>query len=230
MGGLFTPARRRGVEWLDVTADPGLQCRSHRDIALSNRLFGGLRAVRAEVEGMLVAGGVVTLLDVGTGTGDVPGDLNRIARQRGVTLASVGVDGRLELVRQGTHARLLAGVCADALHLPFAPRSFDVVVASQLLHHFAMEDAVAVLRELDRVARRRVVISDLRRSWVAVGGLWLVSFPLRFHKVSRHDGVLSILRGFEAPELSAMIREATGVVPRVRNRAGWRVTASWTPA
>ena len=230
MGGLFTPARRRGVEWLDVTADPGLQCRSHRDIALSNRLFGGLRAVRAEVEGMLVAGGVVTLLDVGTGTGDVPGDLNGLARQRGVTLASVGVDGRLELVRQGTQARLLAGVCADALHLPFAPRSFDVVVASQLLHHFAMEDAVAVLRELDRVARRRVVISDLRRSWVAVGGLWLVSFPLRFHKVSRHDGVLSILRGFEAPELSAMIRAATGVVPRVRNRAGWRVTASWTPA
>jgi SAM-dependent methyltransferase len=230
VGGLFTPARRRGVEWLDVTADPGLQCRSHRDIALSNRLFGGLRAVRAEVEGMLVAGGVVTLLDVGTGTGDVPGDLNGLARQRGVTLASVGVDGRLELVRQGTQARLLAGVCADALHLPFAPRSFDVVVASQLLHHFAMEDAVAVLRELDRVARRRVVISDLRRSWVAVGGLWLVSFPLRFHKVSRHDGVLSILRGFEAPELSAMIRAATGVVPRVRNRAGWRVTASWTPA
>jgi hypothetical protein len=97
-------------------------------------------------------------------------------------------------------------------------------------HHFATEEAISALRELNRVARRRVIVSDLRRSWVAAGGLWLVSFPLGFHRVSRHDGVVSILRGFDVTELSALVTDAVGVTPVVRKRAGWRVTASWAPA
>jgi SAM-dependent methyltransferase len=230
MAGLFTPARRRGVELLDVTADPALQCRSHRDIALSNRLFGGLRAVRAEVNAATEPGASLSLLDVGTGTGDVPRALLRVARQRGLALAAIGVDDRAELVRQAMAEHGTPGVCADALSLPFADRAFDIVVASQLLHHFATEEAISALRELNRVARRRVVVSDLRRSWVAAGGLWLVSFPLGFHRVSRHDGVVSILRGFDVTELSALVSDAVGVTPVVRRRAGWRVTASWAPA
>jgi hypothetical protein len=86
-----------------------------------------------------------------------------------------------------------------------------------------------MLRELHRVARRRVVVADLRRSWVAAAGLWLVSFPLGFHPVSRHDGVVSVLRGFDGQELAGMVREAVGVVPAVRHRFAWRVTASWGP-
>jgi len=87
-----------------------------------------------------------------------------------------------------------------------------------------------VLRELQRVARLRVIVSDLRRSWLAAAGIWLASFPLRFHPISRHDGVLSVLRGFTAAELSAHVVRATGTVPAVSRRLGWRVTASWTPA
>ena len=45
---------------------------------------------------------------------------------------------------------------------------------------------------------------------MAVAGLWLVSFPLGFHRVSRHDGVVSILRGFEASELSNLVQQAVG--------------------
>lgn len=120
-------------------------------------------------------------------------------------------------------------VCADARALPFGTRSVDVVCCSQVLHHFSNGDAMRVLRELDRVARRRVIVADLRRSWVAVAALWSVSFPLRFHPVSRHDGVVSILRGFTRAELRALVREAVGVEPRVTYRVGFRVTASWTP-
>lgn len=226
---LLTPARRRGVEWLDVDADAALQRRSHRDIALSNRLFGGVHAVRAELAPWLVPeAGAVTLLDVGTGTGDIPERLRKEAARRGVSLQVIGLDGRMELVR-ATRELPVPGVCGDALDLPFATRSFDFVIASQVLHHFTHDDAVRLVREMNRVARRRAVIADLRRSWVAVAGLWLVSFPLGFHRVSRHDGIVSILRGFESPELRDLVKGATGVVPSVRRRPGWRITASWTP-
>jgi SAM-dependent methyltransferase len=225
----LTPARRRGVEWLDVDRDPALQRRSHRDIALANRLFGGIHAVKAELEPeMQRVSGSVTLLDVGTGTGDIPERLRQAAAARNIRLDVFGLDGRVELVK-ATREWPVAGVAGDALALPFAARSFDFVIASQVLHHFAFDDAAQLIREMHRVARRRVIIADLRRSWVAVAGLWLVSFPLGFHRVSRHDGVVSILRGFEVPELRELVRHAVGVEPEVRKRLGWRVTASWSP-
>jgi len=225
----LTPARRRGVEWLDEDRDPALQRRSHRDIALANRLFGGIHAVRAELAPWLPqSGSSATLLDVGTGTGDIPDRLRKLAASEKISLEVFGLDGRVELVK-ATREFPVAGVAGNALDLPFASRAFDFVIASQVLHHFTADDAMQLVREMHRVAKRRVVIADLRRSWVAVAGLWLVSFPLGFHKVSRHDGVVSILRGFEPSELRDLVHEAVGVAPRVRRRMGWRVTASWSP-
>jgi hypothetical protein len=102
-------------------------------------------------------------------------------------------------------------------------------MCSQLLHHFADDDLASIIRELDRVARRRVVIADLQRSHVAAAGFWLASFPLGFHPVTRHDGVVSVYRGFVAGELREIIARVTGVVPVVRQHLGFRLTASWTP-
>ena len=121
-----------------------------------------------------------------------------------IALRTVGVDASEPLARNAA-CDALPTARADALRLPFADESVDIVLCSQLLHHFEDELAVALLRELDRVARHRVIVSDLRRSWLAASGIWLVSFPLRFHPVSRHDGVVSVLRGFTRPTLYSIV-------------------------
>lgn len=227
---MFTPARRRGIEILDdPNVDPAVRERSLNDVARSNKWLGGLRAATLELDAALdglPAG--ATLLDVGTGLADIP---YRVARERAGREAPVttfAVDEAPSLLA-AARARVRHVVCANALALPFRDRSIDVVCCSQLLHHFTGDDAKRVLREMNRVARRAVVVSDLRRSWIAMAGFWLVSFPLGFHSVTRHDGVVSVSRGFTVEELAELVMAATGVAPRVRRRLGFRLTARWTP-
>ena len=228
---ILVPPRKRGVEILDLPdVDPKLVTRSLADVARSNALFGGLSSALDELKeafGNLPR--CATLLDVGTGLGDIPSRARELARQNGVDLTTIGLDSALELTRASRQAVSFA-VCGDALRLPFADRSIDIVMCSQVLHHFADADAVTLLREMDRVARVRVVVSDLRRSWIAAAGLWLVSFPLRFHAVSRHDGVVSVLRGFTPEELVDTVTDAVARKPVVHLRPGFRITASWNPA
>ncbi|OYV64129.1 MAG: hypothetical protein B7Z72_13650, partial [Gemmatimonadetes bacterium 21-71-4] len=169
----FTPARHRGIEYLDDPAvSAAVRRRSLRDVVRSNTLLGGAHALLAELDGVLPAPGTtVSLLDVGTGLGDLPDRARRLAARRGVTLAAIGCDASPSLVAAAAAGTALAHAAAgDALALPFRTRSVDIVTCSQLLHHFEFPEARRVLRELDRVARRAVIVSDLRRSWIAVTG------------------------------------------------------------
>ncbi|HEV7704950.1 MAG TPA: methyltransferase domain-containing protein [Gemmatimonadaceae bacterium] len=231
MSSLLTPQRRRGFEILDDPAvDDELRARSLADVARSNTIFGGARAVQAELAMVLDAKSActVSLLDVGTGIGDIPALAAASWRARGKTITTFGVDISPSLLRDARAAGLIP-VCADALALPIATKSVDIVICSQTLHHFEARDAIAVVRELDRVARTRVIVSDIRRSWLAAAGIWLASYPLHFHPVSRHDGVVSVLRGFTPGELKDLVHTATAQTAVARRHLGFRTTASWVP-
>jgi len=245
---MFTPARRRGIEILDdPSQDPTLAVRSLRDVALANRLFGGRRAVVRELSALIRRGladrasadratrhhtppnqMVVTLLDVGTGLGDIPKAATLEAKSIGLQIVTIGLEV-VPAIAKAASASCTHAIVGDAMHLPFADASIDIVTCSQVLHHFDGSAAEALLRECNRVARMGVVIGDLRRSWLAVAGLWSVSFLLGFHPVSRHDGVVSILRGYTTQELRRLARRISGTRVIVRRRFGWRVTATWIP-
>jgi len=230
----LAPSRRRGIELLDdPSSDTALATRSLQDVARSNRWFGGANAVIAELVPVLAAArgrsAPLTLLDVGTGAGDIPELARRIADRGGVRLLTMGLEVTPALAA-ASRPRSGDAIAGDALALPFADRSVDIVACSQVLHHFEAADGARLLAEMNRVARVRVIVADIRRAWAAAAGFWVGSWALGFHPVSRHDGVVSVLRGFRAAELSAAVVAATGCLPSVRNRRGFRVTASWAPA
>ncbi|HEY2853124.1 MAG TPA: methyltransferase domain-containing protein [Gemmatimonadaceae bacterium] len=239
MAFLFVPEREQSAEILDdPSVDPADRARSLSDVERSNVLFGGRRAAMLALRPLFdeLSEPSTTnqhrpqaiLLDVGTGLADLPWRAREIARRRGLDLRTIGVDGALSLV-DAARTRLTHGICGNALALPFPDRSVDIVLCSQLLHHFDRERALAVVAELDRVARHRVIISDLRRSWLAAAGFSLAAIALRFHPITRHDGRISVLRGFTEGELGGMVVTATRVQPAIRRRLGYRLTASWTP-
>ena len=231
---MISPRRwaRASVELLDdPSADNATVLACLGDVARINLLFGGARAALGRLDGLFRTerpGAPLTLLDVGTGVGDIPAAAARLARRRGLDLRLLGVERHAAAASEARRRNGVATCVADGFRLPLPDRSVDYVLCSQLLHHFGADAAVRLLVELDRVARRGVVIADLRRSALAAAGIFLASYPLRFHPTTRRDAVISIFRGFTAAELGALC-VAAGVPADVRRHAGFRLTAAWAP-
>ena len=225
-----TPPRLTGVvEWMDRPGvEPMELVRTLQDLAWLNRMFGGTRVVLAHLAAILP--GLVPpvhVLDVGTGYADLPRAIVRWARQRRLALRIDAIDHHEGIRERAERAcadypeiRLGLG---DACALPYPDRSVDVAIASQLLHHMEGEEPIHLLRELRRVARYAVVVGDLRR------GVWpfLVTWAT-LHLVSRsplirHDGPLSIRRGFLPRELLTLAVAAGWRAPQVVRHACFRL-------
>ncbi|MFQ5703411.1 MAG: methyltransferase domain-containing protein [Gemmatimonadales bacterium] len=220
---------RIGHEALDTRqCEPGIARATLRDIARANALFGGTAAVGfgvAKLLGGKKSGAQLSLLDAGAGAGDITAHLSRKSPRREVAIKPYTLDFNREAVRTCS-SRGLVTVMGDVHSIPFRDDSFDIVVASQLLHHFARPAAATILREFARVARRGVVVADLERASLAAAGIWVASLLLGFHPVTRHDSVVSVQRGFSPQELSALLRSA-GMHTRVYRRPGYRLVAAW---
>jgi hypothetical protein len=231
-----------GTELLDdPRADPRAVRRELRDIARLNGLFGGTRAVVRELETIFEKGkreagrgksATWTLLDVGTGLGDIPRAAAAAARRRGITLRLIGVElnrAAAAAAREMDGVDQLKLILADGGALPLRPRSVDIVIVSQVLHHLPRDVAVRWIATFGSLARRAVILADLRRSRVAMLALWFASYPLGFSGVTRHDGIVSLRRGYTRREFNEMLVEAA-VGPVARRRPGFRIVAAWEPS
>ena len=202
-----------------------------RDLARANKYLGGTRSVLGElhraVDEFLPRS--LSILDVGTGAGDMLARVRQEPRWRDVRLDTIGLD-MSPVVVQAARLSGTPTLHGDARALPFLDKTLDVVMCSQLLHHFSDDDAILVLREMDRVARLRAIVCDLRRSRIALAGFWAAARVMAFHRVSQHDGLVSVRRGFTPRELAGLVQLAVGSKPEVRKQFAFRLSASWAPA
>jgi ubiquinone/menaquinone biosynthesis C-methylase UbiE len=215
----------------DPHADETAAGLSLRNIARSNRWFGGVSAVRFGLRHLLAGGTLprtLTLLDIGTGLGDLPQALTPTAERAGHTLRAVGVDWLRVAARLATQAGIATAV-ASVHALPIRERSVDIVLLSQFLHHFPAGQASAILAEADRIARHGVIVADLRRDGIAVAGFWLGSRLLGFDPSTCADGVTSVRRGYSAAEFRALFLRA-GVRATVHRRPPYRLVGVWRPS
>jgi len=200
--------------------------RNLREMALLNRLAGGVGASVRAVGWLLDGDGSLPVLDVGAGSGDFARSLVRRRSVR-VLLADARPDV-LDIARRGSQGMPgLEFVEADARALPFADDSVSVAHASLLLHHLDPPDAARALGEMARVATRGVVINDLRRSRLALAMAALPVLALSRSPVTRHDGVLSARRAYTLAELDDLAADA-GLRPVARTLSWWpRVTTTY---
>ena len=199
-----------GAEILDSDACPPEEVEtSVRDLDRVNRWFGGVATTRALIERIAKSSGRAQFswLDVASGSGEVPRIVARQLSRRGIKLEIALLD------RAGTHlAGARRALVGDALALPFADDSFDLVGCNLFAHHLAPENLQRFAKEAMRVCRCAVLINDLVRHPLHVA-LVYAGFPLMRSHVSRVDGVTSVKRAYVPEEMRRMISDAVGDSP-----------------
>ena len=224
----LTPGRRDEPELMDA---PGLSedevAAAYRVLGTVNRQLGNMRSMKRELRRFLAEDcpGVerVTLLDLGSGSGDIPIALGEAMASRAIAGVTIALDRDPTAVRLAMMRGGLNVVQGDALRLPFADRSLDLITAIKFAHHFSGPPLSALIAEMARVARRRVIVLDIRRHWLAYWGFVAWSRVWTRNRLVRHDGPLSVLRAFTPGELATLTASLTAFDWTVRSYAGFQL-------
>lgn len=200
-----------------------------KDLTLVNRYLGNGRAVLKHLaaRNAETADEGFTVLDVATGTGDIPIAIAKWARQAGIRVGITAVDidplaTSIARKRSEPYPEITLAV-ADGFDLPFAAKSFDYVLCSKTVHHFTEEKALQIIKEFSRVARRGYVIVDIRRSWIAYILIFLLTRLFSRNRMTRSDGPLSVLKSFTPEELAALASRNGTSVFRVSKEPFWLI-------
>jgi SAM-dependent methyltransferase len=143
-----------------------------------------------------------TVLDLATGSADIP---RAIAHRYDVTAVDNNPD-ILRIARERSPG--IRFERQDLRALPYPPASFDIVLCSLALHHFAEADVVAILRRIHEIARVGYIVNDLRRNRAAIWLSRLLARTVLTNPIAKFDAPASCERAFTVAELRAMAERA----------------------
>jgi hypothetical protein len=186
-----------------------------------NRRFGGIRTLTSLLREIVRRTGEnkLSYLDVAGGAGEVAELVGQSLARGGIQLETVVLD-RAASHLNGKHP----GICGDAVALPCADNSFDVVGSTLFIHHLEPRELVESAREALRVARYAMVVNDVVRNslhyWLAVAGRALYR-----SRLTRHDAPVSVQRGYTIPEMRGMLLSSGAATVEIKSHYLFRMGA-----
>lgn len=210
-------------------ADPALHARVLADLAGVNRLTRTHEPVLQFLERAWRTrprDEAVSVLDVGSGHGDLLRAIWRLARQQGRTVRLQGLDLHPHstlAAQQATPVAMGIGFITGDVFVHRLPEPVDYIVSSQLAHHLDDNQLLHLLNWLDGHADAGWCIADLRRHWLPWLGFRLLARLAGWHPVVRIDGTRSIARACTPDEWHALLARA-GVAASVQRHLPFRLT------
>ncbi len=176
-----------------------------------NRYFGSYRLVRHFLRRWIRRGDRLRILDLATGSGDIPRLVVDFARKVGAEVQIDAVDfqaSTIEIARQlSTGYPEIRFHCAD-IHSFGEERAYDVVLFSLALHHFQEDAAITLLRRCRALSRGKILVADLCRGWLAKVGVDLLTATIFREEMTRNDARVSVERAFSFEEFDRLARAA----------------------
>jgi SAM-dependent methyltransferase len=144
------------------------------------------------------------ILDLATGSGDLPVALSLAAARAGVRADIHAVDKSETAIRIAREHALARGApvtfSTTDLFSDELPNDFDVVTCSLFLHHLDPEPAVELLRKMGRAAKRAALVNDLERGHLGFALAYVGTRLLSSSHVVRIDGPRSVCGAYTRGE------------------------------
>lgn len=192
-------------------AEPAQLEAALRSLRGLNRYFGSYRIVNHFMRCWIQPDDRLRIVDLATGSADIPRLVVDHARKIGAQVRVDAVDFQPATVEA---ARRMSAAypeiecrLADALSFT-SDQPYDIVICSLALHHFSEEDAVRLLRRCRESSRKFVLVSDLRRGWIATLGVYLLTALIFRDRMTHEDGRVSAARAFSFDEMCDLARRA----------------------
>lgn len=232
---LLIPERRNQEELLDLGAGTQHDVEeSLRDLWHINRYLGGIPPLTRHLFPRLRAHhGLVTVVDIGAGSGEIAALITRWAARHKIALRLIAFDlsmRHLDIARTVAASALAAEmpalrlVQADVGHLPLGAGTADYLISSLFLHHFSPEQVVAILRDTFAHARCGIIMSDTQRGWLPLIAFKLLQPIFARSYITRFDGAASVRRAYTPAEFRALALEAGLTNVRVTRHFPFRMT------
>lgn len=184
-------------------------------LRLLNRIFGAAGPTLFGFKHLWLQAGkpkTLSILDVGSGSGDVNRQLLRWADEHGVALSITLVDITEEAcaeARELFHSEPRVRVMRSSLfQLP--ENGVDITTGTQFVHHFTNTELPQVVDCMLKASRLGIVINDIHRHWIAWAAVWVTARIISKNRYILNDGPLSVAKGFRAGDW-ADLRKSLGI-------------------
>jgi 2-polyprenyl-3-methyl-5-hydroxy-6-metoxy-1,4-benzoquinol methylase len=177
-------------------------------IASINQFLGGNELTLQGINQLLSNGDkqlTFKIIDVGCGNGDMLRKLADFGNKNNLNFDLLGIDANHFTIK---HAEKLSGnytnikyICEDIFDKDFTHLKYDIVLCTLTLHHFKDDEIISLLNVFYQNAQIGIVVNDLQRSAIAYRLFQGLCIVFRLNKMSKEDGLTSILRGFKKQEL-----------------------------
>ena len=182
-----------------------------RNLRQLNRYFGSYALIGQFLRRWIQPGAQLRVLDLATASGDIPRLVIDYAREVGAKATVDAVD------QQSSTLEITRGLSADYPEIDFKEADilsfgeegqYDIVLCSLALHHFDEAAAVRLLERCRQLSTRFVLVSDLRRGWLASVGVHLLTTFIYREAMTRTDARLSAARAFSFREFHSLAEQA----------------------
>jgi len=208
--GTLKQRHRQPEDMDDPALQPELYAQALKSLSRLNFAAGTAQVIWTHIRRALPAGSPrpLRLLDIATGAGDIPLRLWRIARRARVQMQIAGCDLSPRAINfaQSCATALQADVhffTQDVLNHNF-PGDYDFIISSLFFHHLGENEVVHLLRKLKPITRRKLLISDLRRSLLGLAIAASATHLLTTSRVVRLDGSRSVRAAFTPQEIQIL--------------------------
>ena len=169
-----------------------------------NRWFGSYRLALRFVRRWIEHRSRMRIVDLATGSGDIPRLIVDYARKIGAHIEIDAVDRQRATLEIAMKLSIgypeISYREANILEWHSA-QNYDIALCSLALHHFSHQDAVILLRRCRALSQKFVLVSDLRRGFLLRTGVYFLTSLIFREPMTRFDARLSAQRAFSFPEM-----------------------------